>query len=245
MQKHNNQINHLACSIAASLGLFTLNSFATDDTNSVTETATNSYPGSYAGNTNRLDTSLTNTNRMDENTNGMNSATNSYPGSYANNPKGMDTSLTHTNRMGMHTNRMNAGLSNTNWTGAGTNWNDSNTNISNTGDADNSGRNVRDRNMDTRTPWDQGNSREDIRVTREIRRAVISGTNNFSMLAQNIKIITRDGHVVLRGPVDNENEKMRIVNIAGEFAGTNNVKDLLEVKMNSQNETQTNSATQH
>ena len=66
---------------------------------------------------------------------------------------------------------------------------------------DNSRVNRQDRDNRTRTPLEQGNSREDIQLTQQLRKYVVNGTNNFSMLARNIKIITRDGRVTLRGPV--------------------------------------------
>ncbi len=96
--------------------------------------------------------------------------------------------------------------------------------------ADNSQVNKRDQNGETRTPMDQGNSPEDIRLARQIRQAVVSETNHFSILAQNIKIIARDGHVTLRGPVKTEEERSAVAVIADGIAGTNNVKNLLEVK---------------
>jgi hyperosmotically inducible protein len=99
-------------------------------------------------------------------------------------------------------------------------------------DADNSQRNQRDRDNATRTPIEQGNSREDIQTTRQIRQSVVSGTNNFSIMAQNIKIITLDGRVTLRGPVKTDEEKSSIDAIAREIAGNANVNDLLEVKNN-------------
>ena len=97
---------------------------------------------------------------------------------------------------------------------------------------DNSQINQRDRNGQTETPLQQGNSREDIRLARKIRKSVVNETNNFSILAHNIKIIARDGKVTLRGPVASEEEKSSIETIAQNLAGTNNVNNLLEVKNN-------------
>jgi osmotically-inducible protein OsmY len=108
----------------------------------------------------------------------------------------------------------------------------SNTATNSDKDADNSQRNQRDRDNATRTPVEQGNSREDIQTTRQIRQAVVSGTNDFSVMAQNIKIITLDGHVTLRGPVKTDGEKSSIDMIARQIAGSANVNDLLEVKNN-------------
>ena len=106
------------------------------------------------------------------------------------------------------------------------------TNRENTANADNSQQNTRDRNDQNPTPLEQGNSRPDIVLTRNIRRSVVSETNSFSAMARNIKIITRDGKVTLRGPVKTHEEKSRIAMLASELAGTNNVTDLLEVKSN-------------
>jgi len=102
----------------------------------------------------------------------------------------------------------------------------------NTNDVDNSGVNQRDRDNRTPTPFEQGNSTQDIQMTKQIRQYVVNSTNNFSLLAQNIKIITRDGQVTLRGPVKTVDEKSSIDQEAKQVAGTNNVDDLLEVKNN-------------
>ena len=99
-------------------------------------------------------------------------------------------------------------------------------------EVDNSQMNQRDRNNATRTPLEQGNSSDDIQTTQQLRKFVAQGTNNFSVMAQNIKIITRNGTVTLRGPVQTEDEKISIDSMAREVAGTNNVNDLLEVKNN-------------
>lgn len=98
--------------------------------------------------------------------------------------------------------------------------------------ADNSGKNVRDRDNATLTPGDQGNSDADIQITKKIRQAVVSSTNDYSMTAKNIKIITVDGKVTLRGPVNNDGEKTGIESIAKSVAGDGNVDDQLEVKAN-------------
>jgi osmotically-inducible protein OsmY len=66
--------------------------------------------------------------------------------------------------------------------------------------ADNSGRNQRDRSMETKTSGDQSESSADINITAAIRRAVMH-EDSLSMMAKNVKIITADGVVTLRGPV--------------------------------------------
>jgi hyperosmotically inducible protein len=110
---------------------------------------------------------------------------------------------------------------------SGTNYNGTNYNGTN---ADNTGRNVRDRNDTNATPLDQGNSEADINITKMIRESLMSSTNNYSVTAQNIKIITQNGKVTLRGPVTTDAEKASIDATAKQAAGDANVDDQLEVK---------------
>ena len=98
--------------------------------------------------------------------------------------------------------------------------------------ADNSRVNTRDRNDTTLTPGDQGNSDADRGITQKIRQMVVSSTNDYSMTAKNIKIITADGKVTLRGPVKTDAEKSGIGDIATGVAGAGNVDNQLEVKAN-------------
>jgi hyperosmotically inducible protein len=103
---------------------------------------------------------------------------------------------------------------------------------------DNSSNNVRDRNSLSLTPGDQGNSDADRTVTQKIRQILvrgtnsITGTNDFSLTAKNVKIITAGGKVTLRGPVNTADEKTGIEAIAKNVAGDGNVDDQLEVKNN-------------
>ena len=101
-----------------------------------------------------------------------------------------------------------------------------------TSDVDNSKVNQRDRDTNNLTPLDQGNSDSDRMVSASIRKMVVSSTNNFSMTAKNIKIITKDGKVTLRGPVKSDDEKTGIESIAKGVAGEGNVDNQLEVKNN-------------
>ena len=98
-------------------------------------------------------------------------------------------------------------------------------------DADNTGRNVRDRNDGHLTPMDQGSSEGDRTITREIRRHV-TDRDELSTNAKNIKIITVDGVVTLRGPVKTEQEKTTIAGIARQQAGVKRVDDQIEVERN-------------
>jgi len=74
----------------------------------------------------------------------------------------------------------------------------------------------------------QGKSRSDIEITRKIRRAVVM-KKSLSGYAQNVKIITRNGHVTLKGAVRSEAEKNIINEKALRIAGSGNVTNDLEV----------------
>jgi osmotically-inducible protein OsmY len=94
--------------------------------------------------------------------------------------------------------------------------------------ADNTEKNVRDRGDDTLTPTDQGNSAADTELTAKIRKAILAD-DAMSTQAQNVKIITIDGAVTLRGPVKNASEKAAVVAKAKKIAGANRVDDQLEI----------------
>jgi hypothetical protein len=101
-------------------------------------------------------------------------------------------------------------------------------------EADNTARNIRDRDDKTLTPLDQGSSQADIDTTAQIRKEIIAG-KNMSMDAKNVKIITIDGRVTLRGPVDTAEEKRLIGEIATKIAPSGNVDNQLEVKLTASN----------
>jgi hypothetical protein len=93
---------------------------------------------------------------------------------------------------------------------------------------DNTRNNVRDRSDATLTPGDQGGSEADREITRRIRRA-LSSNDQLSTDAKNIKVITLDGKVTLRGPVNSPEEQKTIDSIVKDNGGTT-VDDQLEVK---------------
>jgi hypothetical protein len=100
-----------------------------------------------------------------------------------------------------------------------------------TAEPDNTASNVRDRNNSTLTPLDQGNSQADIDTTAQIRKEIIA-TDGMSMNARNVKIITMNGRVTLRGPVNSQDEKRQIGDIANRIARAGNVDNQLEVVLN-------------
>ena len=95
--------------------------------------------------------------------------------------------------------------------------------------ADNTGKNERDRSGASKTSGDQSNRPEDIKITAAIRRAVI-GDHTLSMTAKNVKIITANGVVTLRGPVKSAAEKATIAKLAKTSAGKAKIENQLEVK---------------
>jgi osmotically-inducible protein OsmY len=95
--------------------------------------------------------------------------------------------------------------------------------------ADNSQRNERDRSGETKTPVDQSNTPEDLKITQSIRQAVVKD-DTLTMSAKNVKIITAGGMVTLRGPVNTTEEKIKIEKLAKAAAGGAKVDNQLEVK---------------
>ena len=87
--------------------------------------------------------------------------------------------------------------------------------------------NVRDRADDVKTPIDQNENQADVNVTANIRKKVVD--TKMSVDAQNVKIITQDGRVTLRGPVKSVDEKERIEGFAHAVAGADKVDSQLEI----------------
>ena len=96
-------------------------------------------------------------------------------------------------------------------------------------DADNTGRNMRDRDDRTVTPMDQGGSESDRTITAEIRKSVV-GNDSLSVNAHNVKIVTVDGVVTLRGPVKSTDEKAAIASAAQKTPGVKRVENQLEIE---------------
>lgn len=92
----------------------------------------------------------------------------------------------------------------------------------------NTATNERDRHEGVKTPIDQNENRKDIDITANIRSRVVK--TNTSTNAHNVKIITQDGRVTLRGPVKTADEKKQIEDIAFDVAGKSNVDSQLEVE---------------
>jgi len=94
--------------------------------------------------------------------------------------------------------------------------------------ADNTKVNERDRNQAEPTADQQKDNASDRQLTQKIRRAVIED-KSLSTTAHNVKIISQNGSVTLKGPVKSEEEKQTIETKATQIAGQGNVKNELEV----------------
>lgn len=93
---------------------------------------------------------------------------------------------------------------------------------------DNTGRNMRDRNSMHLTPGNQSESAQDVQITKQIRQALIAD-KSLSTNAKNIKVMTINGVVTLRGPVLNATEREAILNKLKSMQGVLRVENQLEV----------------
>ncbi|HUQ72766.1 MAG TPA: BON domain-containing protein [Planctomycetaceae bacterium] len=93
---------------------------------------------------------------------------------------------------------------------------------------DNTAINERDQSPVAKTPIDQDENTADVAITADIRKQVVAQPN-FSVNAQNVKIITSQGKVTLRGPVATQQEIDAIAKIAEQVAGATNVDNQLEL----------------
>lgn len=97
----------------------------------------------------------------------------------------------------------------------------------NVGASDNSRVNARDADG-APTADQQGQGKRDIEITQQIRRAVVKD-ESLSTYAHNIKIITENGAVTLKGPVRTETEKQVIEKMAVVAAGAGRVSNQIEI----------------
>jgi hyperosmotically inducible protein len=95
--------------------------------------------------------------------------------------------------------------------------------------ADNTKTNQRDQNPNEATADQQKDNRSDRDITQQIRRAIMND-KSLSTYAHNVKIITQDGQVTLKGPVRSEDEKKAVEAKATEIAGENKVSNELDIK---------------
>ncbi len=97
-------------------------------------------------------------------------------------------------------------------------------------DRDNTAVNERDKPNGALTPIDQNENKPDLNITATVRQRILK--EDVSVNARNVKIITQDGAVTLRGPVKTQAEKDLVEKIAKEVAGDSKVDNQLEVEAN-------------
>jgi hyperosmotically inducible protein len=93
---------------------------------------------------------------------------------------------------------------------------------------DNTKVNERDRNNNEPTADQQKENRSDRDITQQIRKAIMKDTS-LSTYAHNVKIITENGQVTLKGPVRTEEEKKTVEAKATEVAGAGHVTNQISI----------------
>jgi hyperosmotically inducible protein len=95
--------------------------------------------------------------------------------------------------------------------------------------ADNSKINQRDQNANEPTADQQKDNRSDLDITRQIRKSIVAD-KSLSTYAHNVKIITQNGQVTLKGPVGSNDEKRAVASMAAAVVGESKVTDNLSIK---------------
>jgi osmotically-inducible protein OsmY len=94
--------------------------------------------------------------------------------------------------------------------------------------ADNTKMNKRDGAAKPLSAEQQMENKSDLELTRKIRKS-LSDDKSLSTYAKNVKIISRLGHVTLKGPVNSEEEKLKIEKVAKAVAGDMKVNNEIEI----------------
>jgi len=94
--------------------------------------------------------------------------------------------------------------------------------------ADNTRINERDKSRSEATADQQKESASDRALTQEIRKSILRD-RSLSVYAHNVKIITQDGNVVLKGPVRSVPEKKAVEAKAIAIAGEDRVSSQIQV----------------
>jgi len=94
---------------------------------------------------------------------------------------------------------------------------------------DNSKMNAQDRDKTSPTADQQKDNRSDREITRQIRQSLVKD-KSLSTHGHNVKVITQNGQVTLKGPVRSDDEKKAIEAKATEVAGEKKVTSELNIK---------------
>lgn len=96
--------------------------------------------------------------------------------------------------------------------------------------SDNTKVNQRDRDQAQVTADQQKDNKSDRELARQIRRAIVKD-KSLSSYAHNVKVVSQNGTVTLKGPVRSESEKEAIEAKAKEVAGsTATVNNQIEIQ---------------
>jgi hyperosmotically inducible protein len=95
--------------------------------------------------------------------------------------------------------------------------------------SDNTKMNQPDQNRNEATADQQPNNRSDRDITQQVRTAIVAD-KDLSTYAHNVKVITQNGQVTLKGPVRSEDEKHAVEQKAAGVAGEGKVTSELTVK---------------
>ena len=79
------------------------------------------------------------------------------------------------------------------------------------------------------TAASQKNGKHDLAITRDIRKAIVAD-KGLSTYAHNVKVITENGFVTLKGPVRSDEERKAVEAKAVDVAGRDRVANELTVK---------------
>lgn len=93
---------------------------------------------------------------------------------------------------------------------------------------DNTKVNKRDRAAGAVTADQQKNNSSDTKLAQQVRKAIMAD-KSLSTYAHNVKVITQNGGITLKGPVRSDEEKQAIMAKANEVAGSGKVTDEITV----------------
>jgi osmotically-inducible protein OsmY len=79
-----------------------------------------------------------------------------------------------------------------------------------------------------KTADDQKNNKADTTLTAEIRKQILND-KSLSTSAHNVKIVSENGVVTMRGDVNSTTEKNAVLSIARKVAGASNVTDQITI----------------
>jgi hyperosmotically inducible protein len=94
--------------------------------------------------------------------------------------------------------------------------------------ADNTKVNQRDRSASEPTADRQKENPSDRQLAQQIRKALMKD-KSLSTYAHNVKVITQNGMVTLKGPVKSEEEKQAVETKAAQVAGADKVTSQIQV----------------